>query len=266
MALPNFVGIGAQRAATTWLYSCLKEHPEAFVPETKEVAFFNRNFDRGLGWYEEQFAGSGGRRAIGEITPGYLTSEVAIRRMAEVLPEARLFVVFREPVRRAFSAYQLLHEHHRRMSFHEACLRSNYLVESSLYADGLERVYAHYRRDQVKVLLYDDIQADPCGALADLFRFLGIAPSFRPASADKIVNRIVFPKAQNLAARMRLGWCVGLLKKTPLVDLIKQQHLAAGRRAEASIRDSCPEAVKVRFRSDIARLEGLIGRDLSHWR
>ena len=46
--LPTFICVGAQRAGTTWLYHCLKEHPEIYMPEHKELRFFNYNYDNGM--------------------------------------------------------------------------------------------------------------------------------------------------------------------------------------------------------------------------
>ena len=98
--LPNFLGIGVQRAATTWLHNCLDEHPQVFVPKDKELHFFSSQFDRGLAWYESCFAAANGQMAVGEITPTYL-HEAPIERIAATLPAARLFLVLREPVARA---------------------------------------------------------------------------------------------------------------------------------------------------------------------
>ena len=53
--LPNFICIGAQRAGTTWLYHCLKEHPEVFVPEKKELRFFNYHYSDGIEAYKQNF-------------------------------------------------------------------------------------------------------------------------------------------------------------------------------------------------------------------
>ncbi len=164
--LPNFIGIGAQRAGTTWLHRCLSEHPQVFVPQPKEVHFFNRQFERGQAWYEERFAGAEGRIAVGEITPNYLNSPAAIPRMASVIPDARLLVVLREPVARAYSAYCLYHKQYNGLSFRQACESGRSLVELGLYAEQLQRVFNHYRREQVKVLLYEDIQVRPAQALA----------------------------------------------------------------------------------------------------
>ena len=44
MSLPtvDFLGIGAQRAGTTWLYRCLRQHPQLYLPGTKELHYFSR--------------------------------------------------------------------------------------------------------------------------------------------------------------------------------------------------------------------------------
>ncbi len=264
MVLPNFVGLGAQRAATTWIYECLREHPNVFVPEAKELAFFNWNYDKGLEWYAEQFATHSGQKAVGEITPGYLNSEPAVRRMADLVPDARLFIILREPIRRAYSAYQLLQDRYRGVSFQEACSESSYLVRESLYADGLERLYRLFRSENIKVLLYDDIQADPAGAIAGLFRFLDVDPGFRPTATGKIYNRAILPRTQKSVDRLGLGWTVRLIKKTPIGDMIKRYHRARAAKA-TDVGISCFPTVKNLFRDDLVRVESLIGRDLSHW-
>ena len=57
--LPTFIGIGAQRAGTTWAYNCLAQHPEVYMTQKKELHFFYANYSRGLAWYAEQFAAAG---------------------------------------------------------------------------------------------------------------------------------------------------------------------------------------------------------------
>ena len=53
--LPTFIGLGAQRAGTTWAYNCLAEHPQVFMSRKKELHFFYVNYSRGLDWYRRQF-------------------------------------------------------------------------------------------------------------------------------------------------------------------------------------------------------------------
>jgi hypothetical protein len=266
MTLPNFVGIGAQRAATTWIYNCLKEHPEVFVPNAKELHFFDMHFQNGIAWYEEQFCPYAGQKAIGEITPNYLDSVLAIPRMAQIIPDARLFVVLREPVQRAFSAYQLLYErHYRGMSFREACERSSHLITLGLYTQHLERVFTYYNRPAVKVFLYDDILANPQKMLSELFHFLQIDEDFTPPSLNKIYNRIVFSKTQKFFELAGLNWLKDIVKKTPLGEWVRRRSMQKSSHDVTSIDSEFTHQLKEKFRDDILQLQKTISRDLSHW-
>ena len=69
---PAFLGIGVQRAATTWVYECLRAHPEVFLPDLKEVHYFDENYELGANWYASHFPESVRERTLGEITPSYL--------------------------------------------------------------------------------------------------------------------------------------------------------------------------------------------------
>ena len=72
--LPNFLVIGAMKAGTTSLYHYLRDHPQVFMPDTKEVNFFNplRNWRHGVSWYEEQFrAAPAEALAVGEASTSY---------------------------------------------------------------------------------------------------------------------------------------------------------------------------------------------------
>ena len=76
MNLPDFIGIGTPKAATTWLFQCLAEHPEICMSKTKEVNYFNddRLYALGPSWYAQQFSHRTNERICGEFTPTYLSS------------------------------------------------------------------------------------------------------------------------------------------------------------------------------------------------
>ncbi len=94
-ALPNFVCFGAYKCGTTWLYQCLGEHPQVFLPHFKEIDFFQRKdgtrayHSRGIGWYRALYADAGRAPLRGDISPGYLTDAEAPRLIAASLPEPR---------------------------------------------------------------------------------------------------------------------------------------------------------------------------------
>ena len=109
-ALPDFVIIGALKCGTTSLYSLLNQHPHVERAVDKELHYFNRNLEKGIEWYRSQFPlprWKEERRSIsGEATPEYLFHRSVPERMAKVLPQARLIVLLRNPVDRAYSHYQ----------------------------------------------------------------------------------------------------------------------------------------------------------------
>jgi hypothetical protein len=73
MDLPNFLGLGAQRAGSSWLYKLLQTHPDIYLPERcKEVHYFDRYYYRGIKWYKNFFHTHNSYKYTGEITPIYL--------------------------------------------------------------------------------------------------------------------------------------------------------------------------------------------------
>ncbi len=83
----------------------LRKHPQVHMSRTKELHFFDRNFDRGLDWYAEQFAPRRKQEQWGETTPAYMYKERARNRLIKSLPDARIVMILRNPVDRAYSHY-----------------------------------------------------------------------------------------------------------------------------------------------------------------
>ncbi|MDJ0789594.1 MAG: sulfotransferase domain-containing protein [Myxococcota bacterium] len=115
--LPDFVVIGAQRGGTTSLYRNLITHAQIATCIRKEVHYFDAYFEEGPYWYRGHFPTAGAlrreRRRVGgpvltgEATPMYLVDPICRARLAELLPDAKLFVLLRDPVARAYSQYQV---------------------------------------------------------------------------------------------------------------------------------------------------------------
>ena len=146
--LPDFLIIGAARSGTTSLYSYLADHPEVASGSRKEIGFFDRGFGRGLLWYRAHFPTilatrfrrlTGGKPLLtGEATPEYLFHPHVPKRVAETLPNAKLIVLLRNPVERAYSHYHLqIRNGFESLSFEEAVERE----EERLHGE-LERITA----------------------------------------------------------------------------------------------------------------------------
>src|SRR4030042_3136990 len=260
--LPDYVGIGAQRAATTWIYRCLQEHPEVVVATPKELHFFDEQYEKGVSWYESHFRPAPQHKVAGEITPNYLNVAHAVPRMAEVIPDARLFAVLREPVARAHSAYQLLAEHaYRGMSFRQACQNGTYLINSGLYSEQLRRVFKYYPRNRVRVLFYEDIESNPVEFLCALFRFVSVDDRFQPPSTYSRYNRIMYPRAQRILQRIGLGWTIHAARATPIGTWIKNHHVSKHAGSKLALAEVDVQWLKKQFRPDILKLQEIVGRD-----
>ena len=105
--LPDFLILGAQKAGTTALYSYLRKHPSIIGPSWKEVSYFDRHYARGPAWYRGNFPNKLRTRGalVGEASPSYLFHPLGPRRVRELVPEARLVALLRDPVDRALSHY-----------------------------------------------------------------------------------------------------------------------------------------------------------------
>jgi hypothetical protein len=214
--LPDFLIIGAKRGGTTSLYNYLLEHPLVTplfpsVAKIKGIHFFDRNFHRGLGWYRSHFPTvaykasverTKGRRTVaGEASPYYLFHPLAPVRAHGVVPHAKLIVLLRNPVDRAYSHYlERTRNGTEPLSFEEAIAReperlngelerlleehSYYsfahehfsYVSQGLYLDQLQLWWSVYPRDQVCLIRSEDFFDHPNGVYRRVLEFLELPP------------------------------------------------------------------------------------------
>ena len=160
--LPTFLVIGAMKSGTASLYRYLSAHPDVFTTTPKEPEFFSYSWDRGLDWYRSLFAGSEGFDARGECSTGYSKAPFRAgvpQRVRQVVPDAKLLYVIRDPVERIRSHY--VHEISKRRedeAFDDAIRhRSNYL-DFTRYAYQLDLYLAHFPREQLLVLRTEDLR------------------------------------------------------------------------------------------------------------
>jgi hypothetical protein len=135
-------------------YDILRAHPDLFLPDVKEIHFFNRftstgrktdNFRRrGLGWYERHFDAPPGNMAVGEATPMYLCDPDAPGRIHQTLPDARFIVLLRDPVARTWSHYRMARAKGHVTDDLDTLIRRRdpAIIARSLYAAQLDRWFA----------------------------------------------------------------------------------------------------------------------------
>lgn len=203
---PNFLCIGAQKAATTWLHNMLKMHPDVFVPERKELYFFSNRtkYAKGLDWYRAQFAEAERQSAVGELSADYLWTTDDPRDLTELdrlpnvpalvrshYPNQKFIVILRDPVDRAISAF-LHHVRARRVAPTASILDAGKrfgILSMGYYAEHLEKWFAHFDRDQFLILVFEqDVRLHALDTVRKVYSFLGIDDEFIPSSAEKRVH------------------------------------------------------------------------------
>jgi hypothetical protein len=202
-ALPDFIIIGEKKCGTTFLYHLLGQHPLVQPAASKELHFFDVHFDEGIEWYRRCFPPPkqrGARRTVtGEATP-YMSNRHAPGRVAQVVPEARLIALLRDPVERAYSDFQMVARKGRESRTFEEAMRSaakahppsgegwdhaafsdgrhRYLFRS-VYVDHLQRWTEFFPREQLLVLKSEDFFDNPTETLKVALEFLDL-PEWEP--------------------------------------------------------------------------------------
>lgn len=291
MSAPDFFVIGAYRSGTTSLYRYLRQHPDVFLPLEKEPNFYavDGNPDasdvlrsRALttrAEYDRYYAEAAPSQRRGDISPEYLRNPAAAPRIHRDHPGTPLVAILRNPVERAWSDF-LLH----RRDGNEPCEtfaaaladqtrrqqggdhRAGHYIDSGMYAAQLDRYLEFFPRDQILVLLYEDLVADRQAGMRRIFEHIGADPEF-VTKDEEVVNASGVPTNPVVAfalrqrARLRPYVSRSLLEKArPMWDRFLSRHLE---RPELTADDR--RLLVDIYRDDVTRLGSLLDRDLSHW-
>jgi Sulfotransferase domain len=281
--LPDFIGVGPPRTATTWLHEVLSGHV-GLPSGVKETEFFLRYYDNGIEWYLDLFRNCRRDQPVGELCPTYFASPEARQRIAREVPNCKIIVTLRDPVARLYSHYQLLRR--------EAWIRKDVTLEQAIerhlrtasgpgnlfdlsrYAFHLRAWQQTFGTEKVLVLFQDDLDKDAQKFIATVCAFIGIpeidlgesrvghkrlnsiARAPRNATLAKAVRSAIF----RLRAHKHYG-LINFWDRTWLWKLVFEGG------EEFQPPDPSTEArLREHFRHEIEALEILTGRDLSRWK
>jgi hypothetical protein len=151
---PDFLIVGVMKGGTTSLFRYLSKHPQVLPPFRKEIKYFDCNYFKGKAWYRAHFPlkkkFTSGSKLTGEATPYYIFHPEAPQRIASAVPKAKIIILLRNPIERAYSHYQhMVRVGREPLSFEEAIA-----AEPERLADEAEKISADPRYPTYKHLQY----------------------------------------------------------------------------------------------------------------
>lgn len=192
---PDFIGIGAMRAGTSWYARNLGHHPDIVIG-MKEVHFFDRRLEEcgipllssGFGAklrYSRWFLrGKLQGKVTGEYTPAYaILPPERVALVKSWMPRVKLLFTMRDPVERAWSHARKDFPQFHGKRVEEASrdelsrfFRLDGVVKRGDYATCLENWLAHFPREQFHITYLEEVQQRPMDVLRETFDFLGVDP------------------------------------------------------------------------------------------
>ena len=210
--LPDFFVVGVVRSGTTSLYYYLDQHPCVMKSAYDELGFFDSNFDLGWNWYKSLFPTimqkkkiekRNGKFLTFDDTPFYVYNSTAVKRIKRNFPDAKIIVIFRNPIDRAYSNYFLgvnggkekrkfddlieeemilINRRNKQVLFDET-LSETYLGRG-LYAEQLKVWFSEFPKDSVKIIKSEEFAENTQDIMKDLFQFLDL-PEYKISNIEK---------------------------------------------------------------------------------
>lgn len=230
---PNFLYVGAGKSGSTWIFEIFRDHPEIFVPISKDIMFFDRYYHLGINWYLRQFSNAKHEKAVGELSHDYFLSEETAHRIHKNLPNAKIIFCLREGVDRTYSEYlydrtlfQFVPKdiYNDGFSFEEfACLPQ--IVRRSDYYNNMKPFFELFPRNNILVLFMDDLRNNPIDFAKRLFNFLEVNPNFKSDRINEKFNQARYARSKSLANIAYVGGSIlRRLGQPKIVGGLKRQN------------------------------------------
>lgn len=294
---PNFFIVGAPRSGTTSLYRYLEQHPEVYMAKYKEPHFFASDIKAVNPWsqkmqteenYLKLFADATNAKSIGTASVLYLYSKTAAKRIKKLSPDTKIIAILRSPVEVMYSLYYQLYfggdepiaDFEKALAAQEdrkkhGVPKSDFVIKQFYfykdivkYAEQLRRYYAQFPKSQIKVILFDDFKKNTPKVYREVLEYLEVDPDFVPRfdianSNLQLTNKRARSLVTNIAKQIsKLGIYPFMLLR-PVYFVFEK--LITKRAARPPIDKKLESRLKLEQKSEVRRLEKLLGENLSTW-
>jgi hypothetical protein len=291
MIWPTFYVVGAAKCGTTSVWQYLKQHPQVFLPEMKEPCFFasapvppnseKRHCPGNREVYKSLYQKANGYLAIGDASTRYLWDPDVPARIHEVAPQARIVIVLRDPVERAYSHFSMFNEKGTGRStfletiqlpksdIHSELFPQRIYVDAGLYYESVLRYFETFGREQVGIYFFDDLEKDTMTYMSAICRHIGVDPSLLDRKELARANlQGITPRAKWLykAARAVLSRRLRRSVFPPSVREWMGTSPLLYKRYTQPRDDRATKYLQSIYEPDLCRLEELLGRKLPQLR
>lgn len=280
----RFFIVGAPKAGTYSLYEILSQHPNISMSSIKEPNFFTTAANNSLNMkivtnfddYTALWGFNQKNTIYGEASPSYLRCADAPMRIKETFPNAKIIVVLRDPIERAYSNWKMdVRQGGQKASFKRAFYAdyenkrsANIQYEyykASLYYEAIERYFSIFGRENVLTFLFEDLQESTPEACQKILQFLQLPDfdtvDYRIENAAKLPRFQFLAKAyQNKFSKLTLGRILPEPQRKFIKDII-----FSGKPDNSRPSIELRQELLPLFREDIRNLEKTLKRDLSSW-
>jgi hypothetical protein len=283
----DFFIVGAPKSGTTSLYHYLSEHPHVEMSSQKEPDYFSdkaiqeqgmyygKNRINTLDDYEGLFAQKEGV-IYGESSVSYLFYDNVAENIKSYNPNAKIIIMLRNPIDRAFSHYLMDYRLglvsdsfedivNKKSKHKNAHLFYQQYIEVSEYAKQIQRYFNIFSADNILLIDYENFKRDVAATVADVYSFLNISTEF-VADVNTKHNTFTMPKNKGI----RFIYSFVLFRK--VLTFIFPKSLVKNIRGLLFKADKKPKLLeetrnqlKQFFSADIRRLGEILTQDFSKW-
>jgi hypothetical protein len=278
----SFIVLGGHKCGTTSLHHYLGQHPDIVMPQVKGQDILNKPIMT-IENYRNQYNEIKNEKLVGEVSSTYLYSKRACINIHQYFPEAKLIAIIRNPFDRAFSHFYAMTETdplRRRCVFDDICKNpDNFLDEEvvrlGLYYSFFKMYFDRFERNQICVLLFDNLVKNKPLFFASLFKFAGVDPTFLPDTSVimrkggkvGIKNKSIKQLFENQLVHFVVGNLVKPFTNSDQRRLIylKAKNIFVKRKPQSSVSNDLRKNLINFYREDIIKTQDLLGISLSHW-
>ena len=291
---PDFFIVGAPKCGTTAMNAYLGEHPEIFVPEQKEIHQFGTDLgfthDRDELIYQSLFGPWQDEKVGGEASVWYLYSKLAAKEIHEFNPAAKIIIMVRNPTDMVHAQHsQAVYVGRETIADFEAALAAEpdrrsgalpthplspreifYYSEIARYTEQIQRFEHAFGRDNLHIIVFDDLKSDIQGVYGRILKFLGVDETYQADLSPKNRNRRYKNKFLHYLVNNPAPWF-----KQAVTAVIprsvwrraksKLQKINTSRAPRDPMKPETRKLLNETYADEVQSLSEYLSRDLSHW-